>query len=238
MLSSCCAEPGAKQIHVSEGHVEEIAGINTYKTGNGKSAIVIFTDIFGYEFINTRKIADCFAKEIGVTVLIPDYFNGDPVDPNVPNFRDSLPDWLKKHRPEDACILADKFISTIKGHYESIQIIGFCYGAKVVIYLITHQELSSTIKAAIVGHPTLLVKEDAAQIKRPILFLCAETDEKFPPDVEEYFEKELTTLGLGTFLKYPGTIHGFIIRPNGSPNVFEQSKKAIQDAIAYFKKNV
>lgn len=75
----------------------------------------------------------------------------------------------------------------------------------MVVYLITHEELLSTIKAAIVGHPTFLVKEEATQIKRPILFLCAETDEKFPPDVEEHFQKELTTNGLGTFLKYPGT---------------------------------
>ncbi|CAF1178998.1 unnamed protein product [Adineta ricciae] len=237
MISSCCSEPGAKQNHISEGHVEQIAEINTYKTGNGKSAIIIFTDIFGFAFANTRKIADRFAEETGMTVLIPDYFNGDPVDPTVPNFRVGLPEWLKRHPPIDACALADKFISTIKGHYQSIQIIGFCYGAKVVVYLITHPELSSTIKAAIVGHPTFLVKEEATQIKRPILFLCAERDEKFPSDVEEHFRKELTTNSLGTFLQYPGTIHGFIIRPDGSPHVCEQSEKAIKDAIDYFNKN-
>ncbi|CAF3990859.1 unnamed protein product [Adineta steineri] len=238
MASPCCLEPGAKQTHVSEGQEVEIANLNTYKTGQGKSASVIFTDIFGYAFANVRKVADCFANETGMTVLIPDLFNGDPIDDNIPNFRALLPDWIKKHSPAEACPVAGKFISTIKGHYESIQVIGFCYGAKIVVYLITHEELTSAIKAAIVAHPTFLVEEEAAQIKRPILFLCAEKDDMFSPELEEYYKKELTTTGFGTFIKYPGTVHGFVTRPDGSQQATEQSEKAKQDAIEYFKKNI
>jgi hypothetical protein len=122
MDSSCCANPGAKQNHEYQGYEEEVAGVNTYKTGQGKSAIVLFTDIFGYSFINTRKIADRFAEESETTVFIPDYFHGDPVNPNIDNYRELLPDWLKKHPVTEACAIADKFISTIKGHYQSIQV--------------------------------------------------------------------------------------------------------------------
>ncbi|CAF4169245.1 unnamed protein product [Adineta steineri] len=238
MDSSHCTDPGAQQTYQSQGHEESIAEINTYKIGQGKSAIVLFTDIFGYSFINARKLADRFAEETGTTVLIPELFHGDPVNPNIPNYRESMPDWLKKHPISGACEIADKFLSTIKGHYQSIQIIGFCYGAKPVVYLITHAELSSTIKAAIVGHPSRLEKQEAEQIKRPILFLCAETDQSFSPDVQEHFEKTLTENGFGTFFKYPGTVHGFIVRPDGTPQVNEQSEKAVQDAIEYFKKNI
>lgn len=106
------------------------------------------------------------------------------------------------------------------------------------MYLIAHPELSSTIKAAVVGHPSLLVKEEAAETERPILFLCAETDHGFPPDLHEHFEKELTTRSLGTFIQYPGTVHGFIVRPDGSEHVNQQSEKAIHDAINYFKQNI
>lgn len=122
MDSSCCTNPGAKQIHDSEGHVEEIAGVNTYKTGQGKSVIVFFTDVFGYAFPNTRKLADRFAIETGTTVLVPDYFNNDPVDINLPNYRDLFPEWIKKHPTSDACAIADKFITTIKEDYEAIQV--------------------------------------------------------------------------------------------------------------------
>ncbi|CAF2075108.1 unnamed protein product [Rotaria magnacalcarata] len=238
MDSSCCTDPGAQQMHQYEGHEEELAGINIYRTGHGKSAIVLFTDIFGYTFINSRKLADHFAIDTGATVFIPDYFHGDPINPNIPNYRDLLPDWRKQHPVIEACKIADKFISTIKEHYQSIQVIGFCYGGKVAVYLISHSEFSSAVKAAIVGHPSMLVKEEATQIKKPVLFLCAETDQLFSSDLQEYFEDELTKNGLGTFLKYPGTVHGFIVRPDGSSHVNQQTEKAVHDAIEYFKKNI
>jgi dienelactone hydrolase len=122
MASPCCTDPGAKQTHQSLGYEEEIAGVNTYKTGQGKSVIVLFTDIFGYSFPNTRKVADRFAEATGTTVLIPDYFHGDPLSPDAPNIWDLLPDWLKIHPTTEGCAIAEKFISTIKGHYESIQV--------------------------------------------------------------------------------------------------------------------
>jgi dienelactone hydrolase len=121
-LGSCCADPGAKQTHQTQGHDEQIAGVNTYKAGDGKSAIVIFTDIFGSSFVNIRKVADSFAQGVSATVLIPDCFNGDPIDPNTPDIMAALPAWLKRHPAADACALAEKFISTIKGHYQSIQV--------------------------------------------------------------------------------------------------------------------
>ncbi|CAF1424096.1 unnamed protein product [Rotaria sp. Silwood1] len=238
MSSPCCVDPGAKQTHEAQGHEEQIAGVNTYKTGQGKSAIVIFTDVFGYSFINVRKVADSFAQGAETTVLIPDYFNGDPMDPDHPNLWDALPGWLQKHPPTDACAVAEKFITTIKGNYESIQVIGFCYGAKVVVHLITHPEFSSTVKASVVAHPSFLVKEEAKQIKRPILFLCAENDSLFTPELRQEFENELKSNGLGTFLEYPGTVHGFVIRPDGSEQASQQKDKAVQDAIGYFKKNL
>ena len=117
-----CADPGTKQTHESQGCVEQIAGIDTYKVGQGKSAIVLFTDIFGFAFPNTRKVADRFAQETDTTVLIPDCFNGDPVDISKPNYRDLLPEWGNRHPITDTCALADKLISTIKEQYESIQV--------------------------------------------------------------------------------------------------------------------
>lgn len=84
----------------------------------------------------------------------------------------------------------------------------------------------------------MLVAEEATQIKRPILFLCAETDAQFSPDLQECFERELSRNGLGTFIKYPGTVHGFVVRPDGSPQINQQSEKAIQDAIEYFQKYI
>lgn len=122
MDSSCCTNPGAKQTHLCQGHEEEIAGVTIYKTGQGKVAIIIFTDIFGYSFINTRKLADRFAQDTCATVLIPDYFNGDPMNPNLPNYRDMLPEWRTRHPVADANAIAERLISAIQGNYQSIQV--------------------------------------------------------------------------------------------------------------------
>ena len=116
--------------------------------------------------------------------------------------------------------------------------IGFCYGAKVVVYLTSHQELSSTIKASAVAHAAFLLEEEAAQIKRPILFLCAETDSTFTEELKAHYQKVLTGNGLGTFITYPGTVHGFVTRPDGSELSNQGSEKAIKDAVEYFKEHL
>jgi len=149
-----------------------------------------------------------------------------------------LPTWMKKHPVDQACASSDKFISTIQGQYQSIQIIGFCYGAKQVVHLITQSESTSAVKAAAVAHPSFLVKEEAAQIKTPILFLCAEHDDFFASDLREHFEKVLAPTGLATFIVFPGTTHGFVVRPDGSEQADQMQHKAIQDAIEFFKKNI
>ncbi len=116
--------------------------------------------------------------------------------------------------------------------------IGFCYGAKSVVHSIIDPQLSSIVKAAVVAHPSFLVEEEAKQIKRPILFLCAENDVRFPSDLRSAFEKELKFNGLGTFIEYPGTVHGFVVRPHGSEQVTQQRDKAVRDTIQFFKNNL
>ena len=98
--------------------------------------------------------------------------------------------------------------------------------------------MSSDITAAIAAHPSFLVEEEAVQIKRPILFICAETDDVFDPDLRQHFEKTLAPTGLAQFKDYPGTVHGFVIRPDGSEHVSQQRDKAIDDTIEFLKKNL
>ena len=94
--------------------------------------------------------------------------------------------------------------------------VGFCYGGKAVIHLIAQPDSAAGIRAAIAAHPSLLVKEEAAQIKRPVLFICAEKDHIFNADLRAHFEQTLAPTGLAKFIDYPGTAHGFVIRPDGS----------------------
>ncbi len=114
MSSQCCIDPGSKQSHEAQGGIEEIGGISTYKIGQSKSAIVLFTDAFGNRFINAQKLADSFSQGSQTTVFIPDCFNGDPFDPTDTKLQAKWPSWLEKHPPSDACAIADKFLLRIK----------------------------------------------------------------------------------------------------------------------------
>ena len=123
MSSECCVSPGAVRVHSIEGHEEKIGSIPIYRTGKSEeSLIVIFTDIFGYSFVNTRQIADQLSRETNSTVFVPDYFRGDPMDPTLENLWDLLPSWLKKHPPADASQIAEELLSTVKGHFQTIQV--------------------------------------------------------------------------------------------------------------------
>ncbi len=44
-----------------------------YVTGsNSDAAVMLITDVFGWDFINNRLLADHFAREANVTVYMPD----------------------------------------------------------------------------------------------------------------------------------------------------------------------
>jgi hypothetical protein len=63
------------------GHEGTLASNPTYITGSNASAAVLFVhDALGWKFGNARLLADHFAKEANVTVYLPDFFGGEPLD--------------------------------------------------------------------------------------------------------------------------------------------------------------
>ena len=64
-----------------KGTVDTVAKLPTYiakpTTGSPKPGIiVIIPDVFGWEFINNRLIADEYAEKSGRTVYLPDFMSG------------------------------------------------------------------------------------------------------------------------------------------------------------------
>jgi len=67
------------------GHFEELHGLRTYIINPSSSSnqekvdtIILLTDIYGPDYINTQLVADEWSKQ-GWKVVIPDLFVGDPV---------------------------------------------------------------------------------------------------------------------------------------------------------------
>ncbi|KAI8574569.1 hypothetical protein RHMOL_Rhmol01G0364900 [Rhododendron molle] len=95
--SQCCENPPALSSSCgSSGSVLELGGLKAYATGpsDSKLAILLISDVFGYEAPNLRKLAEKVAAA-GFYVVVPDFFYGDPYSPS--NSEKPLPVWIQSH---------------------------------------------------------------------------------------------------------------------------------------------
>lgn len=74
-VSSCCTQ-GFEWDGKPTGREATIGGTHqAYVTGsNSNVAIMLIHDLFGWEFINNRLLADHYAREIDATVYVPDLY--------------------------------------------------------------------------------------------------------------------------------------------------------------------
>lgn len=71
-MQECCFK-GFEWEGTPSGQEDKIAGRRAYVTGESKThAVLIGHDALGWEWKNTRLLADHFAKEVGATVYLPD----------------------------------------------------------------------------------------------------------------------------------------------------------------------
>jgi len=246
MSTPACCDPGQISVGTGSGKVVQIAGANSYLVGKSNTLVIFATDVFGYLFPNIVAVAEQYAKA-GLTVIIPDLFNGDWLDFEAMAAVRSDPvkrgelfgPWVAKHAGEKfPFALYDSVIneSSKSGDYTSIHLIGFCYGAKLVMHSIAQGNVNSLVKSAAVAHPSFLNKDDGEKASVPVLYNCAEIDEAFTPELKKSFEDIMENKKNGSkFILYPGVSHGFAVRPDGSPEQAEQQRKSHENAIEWFK---
>ncbi|XP_065863445.1 endo-1,3;1,4-beta-D-glucanase-like [Euphorbia lathyris] len=238
MSSSQCFENPPKLTPASgAGTVEEFAGLKTYLTGSPDSnlAILLISDIFGFEAPNLRKLADKVAAA-GFCVVVPDFFYGDPVDTNNPQFdRES---WRKVHNAEKGYEDAKLAIAALKSKgASSIGAAGFCWGGRIVVKLAS----SCDIKAGVVLHPGRLTIDDIKEVKVPISFLGAEFDHASPPEqLKEFGELLSQNSELDSSVKiFPGVHHGWSVRYNDDDeSAVKSAEEAHNDMLNWFTKHV
>jgi dienelactone hydrolase len=206
-VSSCCLS-GKIASGTPSGHVTTIGGLQTYvaspEDGKTTKTIVFIVDIFGWEFKNTRLLADNYAKA-GFTCYIPDVHEGDSlpesflqtVEPPLPTREKlSLADkavntakmgatfgpWLIKHREAVARPLIENFIRSVRmiPGTDKVGAIGFCWGGRYAI-LAAHKPFSGAegagIDAAYACHPSLVsIPADFEDIVVPVSFALGEKD--------------------------------------------------------------
>ncbi|KAI8826146.1 Alpha/Beta hydrolase protein [Fimicolochytrium jonesii] len=209
-LPACCRQ-GYVHDGVAKGTVENLHGLKTYvaKPANfptsaaesPRKCIVFLTDVFGLDFINNRLYADNLANSSGLTVYLPDLFNGTAMAPEpvmkVAEDREKVKGIVDRLRlgltvvkalPTGAQFLVQNNDKTMMARLsqflnglididrykrEHIGAIGHCWGGRYAT-LLAHE---AKVACFAVAHTSrTAVPGDIEPIKIPALFLCAEED--------------------------------------------------------------
>ncbi|KAL1372624.1 hypothetical protein HN51_002742 [Arachis hypogaea] len=220
--AECCSNPPTLNPNAGIGHVEKFAGLDSYLTGSSHSnlAVLLISDVFGYEAPNLRKLADKIAAS-GYYVVVPDFFYGEPYDPQNPNR--PIGEWLKDHGTDKGFEDAKPVVEALKSKgISAIGAVGFCWGAKVVVELAKPK----LIQVAVLLHPTFVTVEDISAVDIPIGILGAEIDQVSPPELIKKFEEVLKAKPrVDSYVKVvPKVAHGWTVRYD------PQDSKAVKDA--------
>ncbi|XP_062097155.1 endo-1,3;1,4-beta-D-glucanase-like [Humulus lupulus] len=210
----CCSNPPTLDPNSGLGYLEELGGLKTYISGSSsdsKSAVLLISDVFGYEAPNIRLIADK-AAAAGFYAVVPDFFNGDPY--NIDGDSRPVLEWLKDHGTDKGLEDAKPVVEALKSKgFSAIGAVGFCWGGKVV----TELAKSKSIEAAVLLHPSLVTLDDIKEVNIPIEILAAEIDSITPPALVEQYKEILATKvpHVDSYVEIiPKVEHGWTVRYN------------------------
>ncbi|KAL6527637.1 hypothetical protein OROMI_029448 [Orobanche minor] len=233
----CCDNPPTLSPSSGVGSVIELGGLKTYVSGppDSKLAVLLVSDIYGYEAPNLRKIADKVGAA-GFYVVVPDFFYGDPYDPD--NEEKPLLVWKSLHEPSQAFEDSKPVIDALKTKgISAIGAAGLCYGAKVVVEL----NKAGLIQAGVLLHPSFVTVDDIKEVKAPLAILGAEIDKLSPPELINQFAEILSSKPeVASFVKiFPGVVHGWTVRyKTEDENAMKSAEEAHQDMLDWFVKYV
>lgn len=202
------------------GTMEKIGPYPTYITHpssgaptDASRAILYAYDAFGLGLNNNKILPDVLADKTGMTVYVPDIFEGDCV----PSDAMRMPTTAKETREQGyvAKFLSmlqilprlpwayrnypyAKRLATVGAWADALKTergvqrlggVGYCYGGKIV----ARMDAAGKLSAAVYCHPSFMKKDDFEEAQSPSLFLCAEEDMVFGPALtktaEEVFER-------------------------------------------------
>lgn len=232
---NCCAKV---VLHEGEpkGKIQKICDLNCYVTANytdeSTKYLIIFSDIYGLDLVNTKLVADTFSSCLGYPVIIMDILNNDPF---VADGSMDFQKWFSNHTPEITVSIIkpfmEKFTSTHK--IEFLSGVGYCFGAKYLAHYLT---IDGPINVGAFAHPSFVSDEELENIKKPLLISCAEIDEIFTDELRSKSKQILQKSGIPYQIDlFSNTQHGYSVRGDLSiPQIKYAAEKTLTDQVLWF----
>ena len=256
-----CAQ-GYLDSGLPQGTEIQVNGISSYVSFSTKAegridgrAVVIFTDVFGYELVNVRLIADAFAAS-GLTCYIPDLCKGtamkadvwDPIILPAPpgsglcarvagglKFAVSLPSlisWMGKHGVKDTMPIIDSFLDGLKEsqNVTSVGVVGYCWGGCFAL-LMGGSRTRDDIAAVATAHPSnAKIPADFEALRKPARIHLADKDflisHAQAGEIIKIAENKVKTSHLDVTAKImKGTTHGYAVRGNEDEVQIAEARK-------------
>ncbi|CAM0136926.1 unnamed protein product [Umbelopsis sp. WA50703] len=233
------------------GEIKEIGSVQAYfapsTNHTSDKAIVVISDIFGWEFVNARLYADELAKQTGFLVVLPDLMKGYAFSTDVLQKPTGIVQSIVQKAKFAGLIysfgilrlnLKDKdvldsglaVIQDLRSNY-GIQSIGV-HGNR------GPEHSAAPVQAYAAGHPSLLsVPGDFTNLdpNLPGFYQLAESDMMVTEKTRGQIE-ELTKDMNFKIKMYPGTKHGFCLKSNeDDENERNIAAEATKDAAEFFR---
>ncbi|KAJ5690092.1 hypothetical protein N7462_004484 [Penicillium macrosclerotiorum] len=239
-MSSCCIK-GFKWDGEPQGRETTLAENPAYITGsNSDVAILVIHDLFGWTFPNIRLLADAYAEEANATAYVPDFFGGEVLNAEILS-KDpvewgplDIPGFVARNSKDVRWPEILACARTLRSQYKRVAAIKFCFGGWAVFRLGSkdNEDLVDCISTA---HPSWLTKEEIQNVGVPVQILAPEHDPAFTPELKEFSNKVIPTLGIDYDYQYfPNVEHAFAVRGDPGNDMERKGMVRAKKAVVYW----
>mmetsp|Transcript_20637 Transcript_20637/g.23356 ORF Transcript_20637/g.23356 Transcript_20637/m.23356 type:complete len:255 (-) Transcript_20637:71-835(-) len=241
----CCpigSEPALASDYQAKGAESILGDLPIYTIGEGKSAVIVSYDVYGFNGGRVRLICDQLAEQ-GYYVILPDFYRGDAWDPETAITME-LTTFVQKFAWEKLKVDFDEKLlpHLAEKGIEKVGLVGFCWGAWLNFHAMHNEKFTCGANL----HPSIRLEncfgsnevELAKGVKCPQLVFAASND---PDNVKGDGEvlQVLKAAPFGdkcVFQEFPEVNHGFVTRGDVStPEVARDVKIAMEGVVAFFK---
>ncbi|KAL8681435.1 MAG: hypothetical protein Q9186_002440 [Xanthomendoza sp. 1 TL-2023] len=248
-MSTCCIS-GFSWDGTPSGREDKSHNINYYAAGDNKEVAILFLhDLFGWTFNNSRLLADHFAQEVNATVFLPDLlrsghvlklfspsFDGEVIPEDAifnpeKKLKIDIGAWKERHGKEIRGPAIHVFAEKLKKEtgFKKVGAIGYCWGGWATFQL--GAKGKNLVDAISTAHPSFLTKEEIDAVAVPVQILAPETDGQLTPELKEYANSVIPSLGVDYDYQYfPGLAHGFACRADTNNKVEKQGLERAKNA--------